>query len=155
MSSCLPAGQATVCLVGGTDELSDISICEFANMTAKASDDGDKFAERFPMEISRPMSATHLGFAESHGTGVLVFMSGDLAIAMSVRIRAAAAAVPTATDDVGRSVPAPGQGVLGADSKQAGAKNPLSALSKRRSLLEHEIKNHCLPRLTTVYGPNQ
>ena len=59
VSNCLPAGQATVCLVGGTDELSDISNCEFANMTATASADGDKFAGRFRMEISRPMSATH------------------------------------------------------------------------------------------------
>ena len=110
-------------------------------MTATASADGDKFAGRFPMEISRPMSATHSGFAESHGTCVLVFMSGDLAIAISVPIHVVEAVVPTATDDVGRPVPAPGQGVLGAVSKQAGAKNPLSALSKRRIPLEHEIKS--------------
>ena len=106
MSNCLPAGQATVCLVGGTDELSDISICEFANMTATASADGDKFAGRFRMEIIWPISATHSGFAESHGTGVLVFMSGDLAIATSVPIHAVVVAAPTASDDVSFQVKA-------------------------------------------------
>ena len=86
--------------------MSDISICEFANMTATASADGDKFAGRFRMEIIRPMSATHSGFAESHGTGVLVFMSGDLAIATSVPIHAVVVAVPTASDDVSFQVKA-------------------------------------------------
>ena len=45
-----------------------------------------------------------------HCTDILVFMSGDLAIATGVPIHAVVAAVPIATDDVGRLFP--GQGVL-------------------------------------------
>jgi fatty acid synthase subunit beta len=134
------AGQAKVCLVGGTDELSDVSIQEFASMKATASADADKIAGRQPHEISRPMSATRSGFAESHGAGVMVFMSGDLALAMGAPIRAVVAHVHTATDGVGRSVPAPGQGVLTAVS-ESGPASPLLDVATRRKLLEQELKS--------------
>merc|ERR1719482_62542 len=96
-------GQAKVMLVGATDDLSEESITEFASMKATANADTDKAAGRIPGEISRPMSMTRSGFAESHGAGVLVFMAGDLALQMGAPIRAIVGNVYTSTDGLGRS----------------------------------------------------
>ena len=76
-----------------------------------------------------------------HCTDILVFMSGDLAIATSVPIHAVVAAVPIATDDVGRLFP--GQGVLA-----------LCLLCHEESFWSTR-SNLCLPLLTTLHGQNQ
>jgi len=66
-------------------------------------------------------------------------MSGDLALAMGAPIHAVVACVHTATDGVGRSVPAPGQGVLGAVSEH-GTHSELLNMSKRKVVLDQEMK---------------
>jgi len=131
-------GQAKVMLVGAADDLNETSIREFASMKATASADADKLAGRRPSELSRPMSLTRGGFVESHGCGVMVFMAGDLALAMGAPIHAVVGCVHTATDHTGRSVPAPGQGVLAAVS-EAGPPSPLLDLGRRRQLLQSEL----------------
>eukprot|EP00929_Paragymnodinium_shiwhaense_P001272 TRINITY_DN10149_c0_g1_i3.p1 TRINITY_DN10149_c0_g1~~TRINITY_DN10149_c0_g1_i3.p1 ORF type:complete len:3547 (-),score=1103.08 TRINITY_DN10149_c0_g1_i3:264-10487(-) len=135
------AGQAKVVLVGAVDDLSDTSIREFASMQATNSADADQLRDRLPSEMSRPMASTRAGFVESHGSGVCIMMSGDLALQMGAPIYGIVGMVHTATDHVGRSVPAPGQGILGSISESpSAAKSPLLDLETRRKLIEAEIK---------------
>ncbi|MDL1873406.1 hypothetical protein FBR05_14595, partial [Deltaproteobacteria bacterium PRO3] len=71
--------------------------------------------------------------------GVQVLMSADLAIQMGVPVYGIVAMTHTATDEQGRSVPAPGQGILtAAKEKQGGMSSPLLDLEFRRKQLEAE-----------------
>ena len=105
-------GKARVCLVGGVDDLSEDFAHEFANMkaTVNAKDEYEK--GRTPKEMSRPTASSRKGFVESHGCGVQVVMSAKLAVEMGVPIYAIVAFTGTSSDKIGRSVPAPGQGVI-------------------------------------------
>ena len=49
---------------------------------------------------------------EAQGSGIQVIMTADLALKMGVPIHAVLAMTATATDKIGRSVPAPGKGIL-------------------------------------------
>ena len=77
---------------------------------------------------------------EAHGAGVQLQCSAALALEMGVPIYGVLAAVRTATDKQGRSVPAPGQGILvtagqahatGAPGVRA---SPMLALDYRRGV---------------------
>ena len=105
-------GKARVCFVGGFDDFQEEGSYEFANMKA-TSNAVDEFAHgRTPKEMSRPTTTTRNGFMESQGCGVQVIMNAKLALDMGVPIYGILGFTATATDKVGRSVPAPGQGVL-------------------------------------------
>merc|ERR1712048_726946 len=95
---------------------------------------------RAPKDMCRPMTSTRAGFMESHGAGVHVLMAGDLAIEMGVPIHAVVGLVHTAMDREGRSVPAPGKGVLSVVSEAPSAKySPLLRLPYRRQQLQAEL----------------
>jgi len=105
-------GKARVCFVGGFDDFQEEGSYEFANMKA-TSNAVDEFAHgRTPKEMSRPTTTTRNGFIESQGCGIQVIMSAKLALDMGVPIYGILGMTATATDKIGRSVPAPGQGVL-------------------------------------------
>ncbi|KAK8051828.1 hypothetical protein PG993_003213 [Apiospora rasikravindrae] len=105
-------GKARVCLVGGFDDFGEEGSYEFANMKA-TSNAVDEFAHgRTPQEMSRPTTTTRNGFMESQGSGVQIIMTAQLALDMGVPIYGILALTTTASDKIGRSVPAPGQGVL-------------------------------------------
>ncbi|KAL6718227.1 beta subunit of fatty acid synthetase [Lecanora helva] len=105
-------GKARVCFVGGFDDFQEEGSYEFANMKATSNAD-DEFAHgRTPKEMSRPTTTTRNGFMESQGCGMQVIMSAQLALDMGVPIYGILGLTATATDKIGRSVPAPGQGVL-------------------------------------------
>ena len=105
-------GKARVCFVGGFDDFQEEGSYEFANMKATSSAE-DEFAHgRTPREMSRPTTTTRNGFMESQGCGMQVIMSAQLALDMGVPIYGILGFTATATDKIGRSVPAPGQGVL-------------------------------------------
>lgn len=106
------AGKAKVCIVGGYDDFQEEGSYEFANMNA-TSNAIDEFEHgRTPSEMSRPATTTRNGFMEAQGSGIQVIMTADLAIKMGVPIYAVLAMTATATDKIGRSVPAPGKGIL-------------------------------------------
>lgn len=106
------SGKAKVCIVGGYDDFQEEGSYEFANMNA-TSNAVDEFAHgRTPSEMSRPATTTRNGFMEAQGSGIQVIMTADLAIKMGVPIYAVLAMTATATDKIGRSVPAPGKGIL-------------------------------------------
>jgi fatty acid synthase subunit alpha len=105
-------GKAKMVIVGATDDFQQEIGNEFASMNA-TSNTIDEFAKgRVPAEMSRPSTTTRAGFIESHGAGVQVLMSAQLALEMGVPIYGIVALATTASDKIGRSVPAPGKGVL-------------------------------------------
>eukprot|EP00811_Abedinium_folium_P034406 NODE_728_length_2801_cov_6.858639.p1 GENE.NODE_728_length_2801_cov_6.858639~~NODE_728_length_2801_cov_6.858639.p1 ORF type:complete len:659 (+),score=174.12 NODE_728_length_2801_cov_6.858639:607-2583(+) len=134
-------GQAKMVLAGAFDDLNEDSMLEFANMKATANTDEEMKKDRLPKELSRPMSSTRAGFVESHGSGVAVLMAGDLAVEMGVPIYGVVGLVHAAMDREGRSVPAPGKGVLTIASESSTARfSPTLSLAYRRQQLEAETR---------------
>merc|ERR1740117_1332482 len=136
----ITSGQAKIMVVGAFDDISEESMLEFANMKATCNNDDDKAKGRSPEEMCRPMSSSRAGFMESHGAGIHVLMAGDLAVEMGVPIYAVLGLVHTAMDKEGRSVPAPGKGVLTVVSESSAAKYaPTLQISYRRAQLQAEL----------------
>ena len=130
-------GKARVCFVGGFDDFGEEGSYEFANMKA-TSNAVDEFAHgRTPKEMSRPTTTTRNGFMESQGCGIQVIMTAKLALDMGVPIHGVLALTTTASDKIGRSVPAPGQGVLTTAREHAGKfPSPLLDIKYRRRQIE-------------------
>lgn len=135
-------GKARVCFVGGFDDFQEEGSYEFANMKATSNAE-DEFAHgRTPKEMSRPTTTTRNGFMESQGCGVQVIMSAKLALDMGVPIYGILGMTSTATDKIGRSVPAPGQGVLTTARENPGKfSSPLLDIKYRKRQLELRKKN--------------
>lgn len=130
-------GKARVCFVGGFDDFQEEGSYEFANMKATSNAD-DEFAHgRTPKEMSRPTTTTRNGFMESQGCGMQVIMTAQLALDMGVPIYGILGLTATATDKIGRSVPAPGQGVL-TSARETPSKfpSPLLDIKYRRRQLD-------------------
>ncbi|KAL9936912.1 hypothetical protein V8E36_004147 [Tilletia maclaganii] len=108
------SGKAKVMLAGGFDDFSEEGSVEFANMNATSNAEAELAAGREPSEMSRPTTTTRAGFMESQGSGVQVLMSLATALEMGCPIQAVVAYSSTHTDKQGRSVPAPGHGVMSA-----------------------------------------
>lgn len=106
------SGKAKIVLVGGYDDFQEEGSYEFANMNATANALDEAAHGRTPSEISRPATTSRNGFTEAQGSGIQVLMPASLAIKMGVPIYAIVAMTSTATDKIGRSVPAPGKGIL-------------------------------------------
>lgn len=134
-------GKARVCFVGGFDDFGEEGSYEFANMKA-TSNAVDEFAHgRTPKEMSRPTTTTRNGFMESQGCGVQVIMTARLALDMGVPIYGILALTTTASDKIGRSVPAPGQGVLTTAREHPGKfPSPLLDIKYRRRQIERRSK---------------
>ncbi|GME75247.1 unnamed protein product [Ambrosiozyma monospora] len=106
------AGKAKIVLVGGYDDFQEEGSYEFANMNA-TSNAVEEFAHgRTPAEMSRPTTTSRNGFMEAQGSGIQLIMTADLALKMGVPIYAVLAMSSVASDKIGRSVPAPGKGIL-------------------------------------------
>lgn len=134
-------GKARICFVGGFDDFGEEGSYEFANMKA-TSNAVDEFAHgRTPKEMSRPTTTTRNGFMESQGSGVQVIMTAKLALDMGVPIHGILALTTTASDKIGRSVPAPGQGVLTTAREHPGKyQSPLLDIKYRRRQIERRTK---------------
>lgn len=135
-------GKARVCFVGGFDDFQEEGSYEFANMKA-TSNAVDEFAHgRTPKEMSRPTTTTRNGFMESQGCGIQVIMTARLALDMGVPIYGILGLTTTATDKIGRSVPAPGKGVLTTARENPGKfPSPLLDIKYRRRQIELRKKN--------------
>jgi fatty acid synthase subunit alpha len=108
----IKAGQTKICLVGGYDDLQPEESAGFARMKATVSVRDEQARGRVPGEMSRPTAASRAGFVESQGCGVQLLCRGDVALAMSLPVYGIIAGTRMASDGIGRSVPAPGQGIL-------------------------------------------
>ncbi|KAK8093877.1 fatty acid synthase alpha subunit FasA [Apiospora hydei] len=132
--------RVKVALVGGSDDLREEMSHEFSNMKATVNGDADAAKGHLPSQASRPTASSRAGFVESAGCGVQIVMSAELALKMGLPIHAVVAYTQMAGDGVGRSVPAPGQGVLTAARGTAAAlRSPLLDTAYRRSQLEREL----------------
>jgi fatty acid synthase subunit alpha len=102
----------------------------------------DEFAHgRTPKEMSRPTTTTRNGFMESQGCGIQIIMTAKLALDMGVPIHGIIALTTTASDKIGRSVPAPGQGVLTTARENPGKfPSPLLDINYRRRQIERRKK---------------
>ncbi|PVH99331.1 thiolase-like protein [Periconia macrospinosa] len=135
------SGKAKVVLVGGADTLERRTAQEFANMQATINIDDDAAAGRTPKEASRPTTSSRAGFVQGEGCGVQILTTASLALKMGLPIRAVIALTHTASDQIGRSVPAPGKGLLSiAAEKRAPYPSPWLNMSYRRRQLEHRIR---------------
>ncbi|KIW08511.1 fatty acid synthase subunit alpha [Verruconis gallopava] len=134
---CIVEGKARVCFVGGFDDFQEEGSYEFANMKATSNAE-DEFAHgRTPREMSRPTTTTRNGFMESQGCGMQVIMDAQLALDMGVPIYGILGFTATATDKIGRSVPAPGQGVLTtAREQQSKFPSPLLDIKYRKRQMD-------------------
>ncbi|KAJ6023758.1 Acyl transferase/acyl hydrolase/lysophospholipase [Penicillium herquei] len=108
----IATGRAKICLVGGYDDMNQDVAEEFANMKATTDAAAEAKKGRLPQEMSRPSAESRSGFVESQGCGIQVITSAKLALELGLPIQGIIAWVGTASDKIGRSVPAPGQGIL-------------------------------------------
>lgn len=139
---CIVEGKARMCFVGGFDDFQEEGSYEFANMKATSNAE-DEFAHgRTPAEMSRPTTTTRNGFMESQGCGMQVIMDAKLALDMGVPIYGILGLTATATDKIGRSVPAPGQGVLTTARETPGKfPSPLLDIKYRKRQLDLRRKH--------------
>ncbi|CAZ80158.1 unnamed protein product [Tuber melanosporum] len=130
-------GKARVCFVGGFDDFQEEGSYEFANMKATSNAEEELLHGRTPQEMSRPTTTTRSGFMESQGCGVQLIMTAKLALEMGVPIYGIVALTATATDKIGRSIPAPGQGIL-TTARETSSRfpSPLLNIKYRRRQLE-------------------
>lgn len=157
-------GKAKAVLVGGTDALErDIAAgkplappffhsfyesrtnhrTEFANMKATIDLDKDAATGRTPKEASRPTTTTRAGFVEGEGAGIQLLTTAQLALDMGLPIRGIIALTHTASDKIGRSVPAPGKGVLTIAAEREQSSNIPSRMldiNHRRQRLLHRMR---------------
>lgn len=105
-------GKAKIMIAGATEDITEESSYEFANMKATSNAVEELEHGRTPAEMSRPTTTTRNGFMESHGAGNHILMSAATAIEIGCPIYGILALSSTATDKEGRSVPAPGAGIL-------------------------------------------
>ncbi|RDL38707.1 uncharacterized protein BP5553_03047 [Venustampulla echinocandica] len=129
-------GKAKMCLVGGVDDLDVTVSTEFANMKATVDAEKEFQKGREAAEMSRPTDSTRGGFVESQGAGVQVITSAKLALDMGLPIYGIVALASTASDTIGRSVPAPGKGILtNASERVSRFPSPLLDIQYRRRQL--------------------
>lgn len=106
------SGKAKVCLVGGYDDLHDDISTEFGNMNATVNVEAEFARGRTAAEMSRPTTSSRNGFVEAQGAGIQVITSARLALEMGLPIYGIVALVQLAADKIGRSIPAPGRGIM-------------------------------------------
>ena len=153
-------GKAKVALVGGTDDFQEEMSHEFGSMNATASSEVQDETGRLPSEMSRPMTSSRGGFIESAGCGVQLIMSAELALKMGLPVYGIIAYTQIAGDKIGRSIPAPGQGLLTAarESREA-TDSPYLDLAFRQKSLRETIASIEEWRSDTVklhkHDPNQ
>ena len=134
------SGKARVCLVGASDVYGDEAAQEFKNMKAVVREKEESARGRTPKEMSRPTTTTRDGFVESEGAGVQVITSAKLALEMGLPIWGVIALTATASDKIGRSVPAPGQGILTVSREDLTKyPSPLLNLKYRRRQLQYQL----------------
>ncbi|TWU71773.1 hypothetical protein ED733_002880 [Metarhizium rileyi] len=104
--------KAKVALVGGVEDFTEDLSFEFGSMNATCDTEAEAAAGRSPREMSRPTASSRSGFVEAQGCGIQVLTSAELALKMGLPIFGIIAHTSMSADKLGRSVPAPGIGIL-------------------------------------------
>jgi fatty acid synthase subunit beta len=122
----LLTGKAKIMIAGATEDITEESSYEFANMKATSNAVDEIAHGRTPAEMSRPATSTRNGFMEAHGAANHILMTASTAIEIGSPIYGIIALSSTASDKEGRSVPAPGAGILTTARENPGKRaNPL------------------------------
>ncbi|PYH86834.1 hypothetical protein BO82DRAFT_397400 [Aspergillus uvarum CBS 121591] len=150
-------GKCRMALVGGCDDYGEEVAYEFASIKATANSAEELAKDRLPNEISRPTASSRSGFAESAGCGVQILASADVALDMGLPIYGVVAYNQLASDQIGRSIPAPGKGILTAAREGIGAQSsPLLDFRFRRSNFDREVaciqQHHLSQKPTREYS---
>ncbi|KAJ2725143.1 fatty acid synthase alpha subunit Lsd1 [Coemansia sp. Benny D115] len=137
----IQTGKAQFMIAGGVEDFTEEVSTEFANMGATCKT-ADEFASgREPSDMCRPCTSTRTGIVEGQGAGTVTLMSASAALRMGVPIYGIVAMTATATDKQGRSVPAPGKGLLttACESKRPGASRCVMSAEFRRRQFNHHV----------------
>ncbi|PKY00463.1 3-oxoacyl-synthase [Aspergillus campestris IBT 28561] len=135
------SGNCKMAIVGGCDDYGEELAYEFANIKATANSTDELSKGRQPSEISRPTANSRSGFAESAGCGVQIITTASTALEMGLPIHGIIAYTQMASDQTGRSIPAPGKGILTSARESEGARNSLLLDFKlRRACFDDECK---------------
>ena len=138
---CIVSGKAKAVLVGGYDYLTKDVSYEFANMKATNNAENDMACGRSPKEMSRPATSTRNGFVESEGAGIQLLTTASLALEMGLPIHGVVALTRTASDKAGRSLPAPGRGILTTSGEvQSKFDAALMSMEYRRRCIDIRMK---------------
>ncbi|KAI9045886.1 3-oxoacyl-synthase [Aspergillus affinis] len=149
----IQTGKCKVAIVGGCDDYTEELAYEFSNIKATANGTEELAKGRLPSEISRPTASSRSGFAESAGSGVQIIMTAQLALDMGLPIYGILAYNQMAGDQIGRSIPAPGKGVLTAAREAQDARNsPLRDFGFRRAQFDADVAN--LRRCPSLISPS-
>ncbi|CZR60182.1 related to 3-oxoacyl-[acyl-carrier protein] reductase [Phialocephala subalpina] len=136
----IKSGNSKIAFVGGCDDFQEEMSYEFAKMKATASSADELDKGRLPSEMSRPSVTSRSGFVESAGCGAQIIMSAEVALEMGLPIYGIVAYTQMASDKIGRSVPAPGQGILTAAKESSSAyDSDLLDLEFRRRHLKESV----------------
>lgn len=107
----IASGKTKFCLVGGHEAFATAFADEFGRMNATINSENDLRCGREPKEMSRPTTSTRYGFVGSEGCGIQILTTATLALQMGLPIYGVVASSNMAGDKLGRSIPAPGQGI--------------------------------------------
>ncbi|KAL3462079.1 thiolase-like protein [Aspergillus heterothallicus] len=136
----IQTGKFKMAIVGGCDDYGEELAYEFASIKATANSTKEVSNGRNPAEISRPTTSSRSGFAESAGCGVQILMSAELALQMGLPIYGIIAYTQMASDQISRSIPAPGKGILTTARETTQAiSSPLLDMRFRRKAFDQEI----------------
>ncbi|KAE8395549.1 hypothetical protein BDV23DRAFT_145171 [Aspergillus alliaceus] len=134
------SGRCKMAIVGGCDDYREELSFEFANIRATANCAEELARGRLPNEMSRPTASSRSGFAESTGCGVQILMNAESALDLGLPIHGIVAYSQMASDQVGRSIPAPGKGILTAARETSDAKySPILDFEFRRTGFDDEV----------------
>ena len=137
----IKSGKAKVAFVGGSDDFQDEMSYEFGNMKATCNTRDELAKGRLPSEMSRPTSSSRSGFVESAGCGVQILTSASFALETGLPIYGIVSLTQLAGDKIGRSVPAPGQGILtAAREAEHVVHSPLLDLEFRKQQLQNQFQ---------------
>lgn len=106
------SGKATFMIAGGSDDISGQIMNEFFEIGATCNSQEESNHGRKSNEQSRPATTTRCGFTESQGAGIQLLCSAAFALEKGLPIYGVISSTHTAFDGIGRSLPAPGKGIL-------------------------------------------
>ncbi|KAI8394241.1 fatty acid synthase [Radiomyces spectabilis] len=130
------SGKAKIMIAGATEDITEESSYEFANMKATSNAVDEMEHGRTPAEMSRPATTSRNGFMEAHGAANHILMTAATALEIGAPIYGIIALTNTASDKEGRSVPAPGAGVLTTARESSKNASPLLNIKYRARQLK-------------------
>ncbi len=110
----LATHRADFVVTGGCDDYNEEGAVGFSDMGATADSLDAEAKGISPHKLSRPNDRRRMGFVEAQGAGALLLCRASVALSMGLPVYGVIAYAASHSDGINASVPAPGQGILGA-----------------------------------------